>query len=149
VLDLSATGLFVQTGARLKPGVEVEVRLALESVPQPLVLRARVARAKQVPQQLMSVAQGGVGLRLISPPRAYIDALRKFEEGTILRSGNGEQPQEPRPAAQSFRVRVKQTDGPRMRTLQVAAESQDDARTRALRELGAGWEVVVAELVAT
>jgi len=145
VLDLSATGLFVQTGVRLKPGAEIEVRLSLESVPQPLVLRARVARAKQVPQQLMSVAQGGVGLRLLSPPRSYLDALRNFEEGSVLRAGSDVDPASPPPPALRFRVRVKQSDGPRMRAVQIQASSPESARTLALREVGAGWEIVAVE----
>jgi hypothetical protein len=146
VLDLSATGLFVQIGARLKAGSEVEIRLALETVPQPLVLRARVVRTKQVPQQLQSVAQGGVGLRLIAPPRAYLDALRGLDEGAMLRAGSGaETPTTPPAPSKRFRVRVKQTDGPRMRTVQIAAESPENARALALREVGAGWEIAAVE----
>jgi PilZ domain len=150
VIDLSATGLFIQTGARLKPGAEVEVRLTLETAKRPLVLRASVARAKQVPSQLTSVAHGGVGLRLVSPPQEYLDALRALDGGANLRSAATPTPVEkPKPATLRFRVRVKQQDGPRMRILDLEAVSIEDARKLALHTTGAGWEVVAADRLAS
>jgi len=64
VLDLSATGLFVQTSVRMRPGSDVEVRLQIANVSEPLHLRARVARRRQVPTQLTTIAHGGVGVAL-------------------------------------------------------------------------------------
>jgi PilZ domain len=146
VIDLSETGLFIQTSVRLKPGAEVEVRLTLETASRPLVLRAQVARAKQVPTQLTSVAHGGVGLRLVAPPKEYLDALRGLSPGGNLRTGMTPTPMPvEKPVTQRFRVRVKQTDGPRMRVIEIDAESGDRARARALKETGSGWEVTAVE----
>lgn len=75
VLDCSRTGLFVQTSARLAPGTQVEVWLQFEGQREPMLLRATVARQKAVPSNLTSVAQGGVGLRILDAPRSYYDLL--------------------------------------------------------------------------
>jgi hypothetical protein len=45
-------------------------------------------------------------------------------------------------------VRVKQSDGPRSRSVEILAESSDEARARALAEVGAGWEAVAADSIA-
>ena len=149
VLDLSETGLFVQASGRLRPGTEIEVRLTLEHAAAPLVLRAHVVRAKQVPAQLISVVHGGIGLALHSPPKEYLDALAALEEdGAHLRAqATPEKP--PAPAlVQRFCVRVKQCDGQRSRTLTLHADTAEQARSLALRETGAGWEVASVEPVA-
>lgn len=154
VLDLSASGIFVQTGARLRPGSDVEIRLQLDTESEPLLLRASVARAKQVPSQLTTVAHGGVGLRLLNAPNAYFEAIAALESGKSLRghvvaSGapveNKRSDPAPAPPRPRFRVRVQQSDGPRSRTIELAADHEDQARVLALREVGAGWEAVKAE----
>lgn len=147
VLDLSSTGLFVQTGARLRPGADVEVRLQIATLPEPLLLRARVARTKQVPTQLTTIAHGGVGLRLREVPKHYLEAIERLDSGTGLRAG--EQPKASAPAVDRprFRVRVKQSDGPRSRSIDLCADDPEQARAFALREVGTGWEAVSAERV--
>jgi hypothetical protein len=70
VIDYSRTGLFVQTSARLSPGTQVELWIQSEEQREPMLLRAAVARQKAVPSNLTSVAQGGVGLRILDAPRA-------------------------------------------------------------------------------
>ena len=143
VLDLSETGLFVQTGTRLPPGSEVEVRLRVDGVPAPISLRARVARNKQVPVQLTSVARGGVGLRIIDAPREYFATIAALD-GVPLDARSPEVAP-PAPAQLRFRVRVKQCDGPRSRSVEIDAASPDQARTRVLAQVGPGWEAVAAE----
>lgn len=146
VLDLSSTGLFVQTGARLRPGADVEVRLQLANLPEPLLLRARVARTKQVPTQLTTVAHGGVGLRLREVPKQYLAAIEKLDSGAGLRSAETPKPPPPAAAARTrFRVRVRQTDGPRSRSIELHADDAEQARVLALREVGKGWEAVSAD----
>jgi len=50
------------------------------------------------------------------------------------------------PAPQlQYRVRIKQSQGPRSRTVSVEADSEDDARQQALHAAGAGWIVLGAE----
>lgn len=149
VLDLSRTGLFVQTSARLAPGTTVEVRLAAEERREPILVRATVARQKAVPSNLTSVAQGGVGLQILDAPRAYYELIgerpplpgRAAGEAT---PGSTETaaPPDGRPL---FRVRVKQSDGPRSRILEVFEESAERACAAALAQVGTGWEALGAE----
>jgi Tfp pilus assembly protein PilZ len=151
VLDLSTSGVFVQTGARLRPGTDVEIRLQLATAAEPLLLRARVARAKQVPSQLTTVAHGGIGLRLREAPKAYFEAIEALESGKSLRGHvpesavPGEAKKPAAPARPRFRVRVQQSDGPRSRTIELAADNEAQARAFALRECGSGWEAVKAD----
>ena len=150
VIDLSQTGVFVQTGTRLPPGAEVAVRLLLTDATEPILIRAKVARNKQVPPQLTSVARGGVGLRILDAPDAYYETISSLEGGDSRRqpSAAASEPAAPAPARTRFRVRVKQSDGPRSRSVEILAESPDEARARALAEVGAGWEAVAADSIA-
>ena len=92
VLDISPTGMFVQTTAKPNPLDYIEVHLTLPGETEPLVMQAKVARKKVVPTQLMAVAHGGIGLQLISPPQAY----REFAVGAGLAA-----PSDPRRARSS------------------------------------------------
>jgi Tfp pilus assembly protein PilZ len=153
VLDLSETGLFVQTGTRLPPGSEVEVLVRLAESVEPVRLRAQVARNKQVPPQLTSVARGGVGLRILDAPPAYYQQIDALDGSGKKRSPADAAPAPtptpaPAPAKLRFRVRVKQNDGPRSRSLEIVAASADEARARALADVGSGWEAVAAEALA-
>lgn len=148
VLDLSETGLFVQTSARLRPGSEVEVRLTLDGAAGPLTLLAHVARSKQVPSHLTSVAHGGVGLQLQRAPKEYLDALAALHGVAFADPKAATSPAiAAAPATKRFRVRVKQCEGPRSRSLSIAADSAERARALALRETGDGWEVSGVESV--
>ncbi len=145
VLDMSETGIFVQTGTRLPPGAEVEVRVLLTDGAEPMSLRAKVARNKKVPSQLTSVARGGVGLKILDAPAAYYQTIASL-------AGTDTPPQPsatiaPQSAGTRFRVRVKQTDGPRSRNVEIAANSRDEALTLALAQVGAGWEAVTADAI--
>jgi hypothetical protein len=145
VLDFSRTGLFVQTSARLAPGTAVELSLQIQETGAPIRLRARVARQKAVPSNLTSVAAGGVGLRIVEAPPPYYEALAE-QEGADSRPNlaTTSPTPPPRPALPRFRVRVKQTDGPRSRILDVEADDLEHARARALADMGNGWEIVDA-----
>lgn len=153
VLDLSETGLFVQTRVQLRPGSPVEVRLVIDGGHAPIVLQASVARAKQVPSQLTTVAHGGIGLSLRRAPREYLDAIATLQGGGALRAQVARE-EKSAPAGGSlaslprFRVRVQQCDGPRSRTIEVTAETPEQARAKALTETGAGWEVARVEPLA-
>jgi len=73
VLDLSATGLFVQTNVKPRSDAVVELTLSLPGVKEPVVMEARVARKRMVPPQLLTVAGGGVGFAITKPAEAYLD----------------------------------------------------------------------------
>jgi hypothetical protein len=163
VLDLSATGVFVQTEATPAPGARLRLRFHTPDRRE-FEVEASVARRQVVPPQLASVVRGGLGLRVERPPEAYFQLIG-VEGVTEERAQSGMATQivqnqpaakaaavqapkpAPAPALPEYRLRVKQTDGPRSRTLKLGATSPDDARKRALAELGRGWEVLSVEAV--
>jgi len=168
VLDLSATGLFVQTTATPNPGAHVSVRLK-PAGGEPVEVAGRIARRRYVPGHLSQLSQSGIGVRLESPPGAY-HAIYGQEAGpkkkAAPRSGGiapaaGDSPgrstaekKSARPGgpaapaadgaqggSRRFRVRVSQTEGTRCRAYVVACASEEQARERALRAAGEGWSV--------
>jgi hypothetical protein len=171
VLDLSETGVFVQTEATPAPGARLTLRFHAPGGPE-FEVGASVARRKVAPRELAGVVRGGLGLRVEKPPAAYFELIGSADPTSAAasaaagpRAGLGagsrvgaaaplsarreaataaEAPAAPdtRP---EFRVRVKQSDGPRSRMLKLRAESPDEARRSAMRELGAGWEILSVE----
>jgi hypothetical protein len=149
VLDVSSEGLFVQTGRTIDPGIEVEVRIARPRKAE-IALRAVVARKLMVDRRLSNVVRGGVGLRVLAAPREYFEQFSLDADETLLdeRGGPGAAPRperggrgESREARErSFRVRV--CLGPRSRSLQVEAKSEEEASRQALARLGEGWEIL-------
>jgi len=79
VVDLSASGLFLQTDAALDPGTRVDVLLKGSRFPE-VIVRAVVARRRLTPTLLASIIHRGVGLRIVEAPEAYFEALREFDE---------------------------------------------------------------------
>ena len=148
VLDVSRSGLFVQTSARLAPGTELEIDLRLEANAEPIRLRAAVARQKAVPVQLTQVAHGGMGLRILEAPREYYHAIGEPAPWPAAARGAAEKkaaaPAAPE-AKPRFRVRVKQREGPRSRILDIAAETPERACALALVAVGPGWEALGAD----
>ena len=148
VLDVSSSGMFVQTSSRLTPGTPVELQLRFDTNDEPISIRARVVRHRSVPANLTSVAQGGIGLQILEAPEAFYESLRN-QDSTVPHARTVA-PLADSPAAPSgprFRVRVKQTDGPRSRILDVAAETAESALAAALATAGPGWEALGAEPV--
>lgn len=178
VLDLSETGVFVQTEATPGPGAPLTLRIRTPSGGE-IEVSARVARRKVAPRELAGVVRGGLGLRVDRPPAAYFELIGSTDpDGAAASAGRGglggsrvgprlpgapaaagppSRPSDspaagrsapaaaPEPAPDTrpeFRVRVKQSAGPRSRTLRVRAASSDEARRRAMRELGDGWEIL-------
>jgi hypothetical protein len=167
VLDLSGSGLFIQTSAKLPPGVHVRIDLGLPD--GEAAMTVEVVRRKQVPAQLLAVAHGGIGVRILSAPEAYYRFLQDVQERErqmavreAADSGKASPaasaraaaakpspaPSVQAPAAASgprFRVRVSQTSGIRSRTVVVAAASADAASRSTQAELGDDWKVVAVE----
>ena len=148
VLDLSKTGLFVQTSASPPPGERIGVRLR-RSDGASVEVEASVARRYRVPQRLVSVARGGVGLRIESSSDDYlqlIDSLDRTENPPPLEATHALLlPQSDE--AGSYSVRVKQTAGTRSRTLRVAAASEQEAALTASARLDGGWEILSVDLL--
>jgi hypothetical protein len=164
VLDLSATGVFVQTEATPAPLARMRIRFHT-ATGEEFEVDAAVARRQAVPRELAGVVRGGLGLRIERPPEAYfrligmegspeerprpVGVATQIVQNQPAAPARAPEPPKPPavPALPQYSVRVKQTDGPRSRTLKLGAASKDDARKRALAELGRGWEVLSVEPV--
>jgi Tfp pilus assembly protein PilZ len=82
VLDVSRTGLFVQTSAAAKAGDEVEVMLGRREPEAAIVVSAKVVWQRKVPPQLRSVVGGGLGLEIRFAPEPYYVLLAEIAEGS-------------------------------------------------------------------
>jgi len=166
ILDLSPGGLFIQSSAKVKPGDQIEIQTTLPGVEGRVRMLVEVVRKVITPSHLIKVARGGIGVRIINAPEAYyqfMDELGVTTDAGPLQNQRSEHPRtEPKvesrvaaakpeagvdsPAPQpTFRVRIKQSNGPRSRTLSVDADSAEDARSQALHAAGAGWIVLGVE----
>jgi len=142
VLDLSETGLFIQTHAR--PQIGARLRIVVAHTDAPLELVVEVVRAKKVPPSLLALAKGGIGVRILSVPAEYDQLL------ATLGIGDQAEPFELESDAESgsrFRVYAAQIGGARSRRVDVAASDPDEARERAIEELGSDWKAIRVEAV--
>jgi len=172
ILDVSPGGLFIQSSAKVKPGDQLEIQTTLPGVEGRVRMQVEVVRKVIVPTQLLKVARGGVGVRIINAPEGFyqfMDSLgvgadagtSKLEQLENRRTQSAvaspvaaaepesepeteEDPPAPEP---QFRVRIKQSQGPRSRAVSVEADSEDDARNQALRAAGEGWIVLGVDSV--
>ena len=127
IIDLSSTGVFVQTTARPPVGEAAALELGIPGRKQTLRLQAQVVRLKVVPAQLLNLAQGGIGLRITNAPENYFEFLSEALPRLAPEPASREEPEpppkrEPRAAerrapGRAFRVRVRQIGGARSRTL--------------------------------
>jgi hypothetical protein len=124
VLDLSLSGLFIQTSVVLQGTEEIDVIFPATDERPEIKVRARVARKKQVPPRLTTVTRPGLGLDVIEAPANY------------ERMVNGE------PFLPEFLVQIRQVGAPRSRTLKVESENEEEAKASALSRAGSGWEVL-------
>jgi hypothetical protein len=76
VLDLSSSGLFVQTSARPPANSIVVVHLEARGNLPVLDLRTRVARLKRVPPRLAGLTPPGLGLQILDAPEAYFELIK-------------------------------------------------------------------------
>ena len=160
VLDVSPGGLFIQTTASVNLGDRIDVRLSIPGEAQKALLQVEVMRRVAVPARLVSVAHGGIGVRILNAPEAYY----RFMGSLGIRTDPGDFKGRSGQAAKSrtaldtapvpkqpefcFRVRVKQKDGPRSRVIEIQAESEEEAQSEALVDLGDAWQVLAVERLA-
>lgn len=88
VLDVSRTGLFVQTSAAPVCGDEIEVTLTRPARDSGFALTARVVWQRRVPSQLRRLVEGGVGLEIRYAPESYFALLSEAALG-LGTSGRG------------------------------------------------------------
>ncbi len=164
VIDISATGLFVQTNVKPAPGALVEVGLLLPGVEVPVTMEARVARKRVVPAELLTLAHGGVGLALVQPKEAYLDFVAAISpehaeaaasvrakaggvgrgsetgKGTPSRSGvNGSG------AAKRFRIHAVETASGKRNSFLVSCATEQEASDQVSKQLGDEWHVLFIE----
>jgi hypothetical protein len=176
ILDVSPGGLYIQSTAKIKPGDQIEIQMTIPGIEGRHQLQVEVVRKVVVPVQLLKVARGGVGVRIINAPEAYYQFMDELgvtaDAGTSkieqlenrrarsaaaapLAEAKSEPEAEPEAKAETpalqpkFSVRIKQSQGPRSRTVSVEADSEDDARRQALHAAGAGWIVLGVECAGT
>lgn len=132
VIDLSRSGLFVQTSARVRPGGKLEVVLADTGAGE-MKLIVEVVRRKVVPPRLLSVAQGGVGVRILEAPESYTEFLRELgiPDDTPCASQ----------ARQRFALLMRQLPGSRTKRVELEADDEASAIRIALDTLGEDWKV--------
>jgi len=150
VLDLSPSGLFIQTNAKARRGDRLPVSFSVnESEPMEMVVE--VVRTKAVPPRLLTAAHGGIGVRIVNAPEGYYQFLTELgiaERFATAAESTDESELAPAPEADAgprFRVRVSQTSGPRSRRLEFSAPDAETACARALEEMGEGWKVLGVE----
>jgi Tfp pilus assembly protein PilZ len=151
-LNLSKSGLFIQTSAGPPRGAAVVVDLDVADDSETISIEASVVWRRVVASHLRTISQGGVGLRIESAPEAYYQFLSGVVGQALgsRSSTDGEavapEPESPSDCAGAeFRVRVKQEGGPRSRTVVLQCESEAEARAEALNVVGVGWMILEVE----
>jgi len=147
IVNLSRSGLFVQTGAGVDPGEYVEVALQAPTASPDLVLRSRVVWQRAVPPQHRDL-MGGIGVQIHHAPDSWYSLLAAVERlATQVPRALGSRRQRPADVAPEpdartrFQVRLQQIGATRTRTIEVDAESEADAR-RSVRDLvGPDWAI--------
>jgi len=134
VLNVSRSGLFVQTTMRPRRGDPVELELELPDGSRGVGILADVVWRSVVASRFASIDAGGLGLRITRAP----DAFHRFVDRLARSSGP---PAEDAPPPR-FRVRLRQRGGARTRWVAVDASGEDAARRAALDSAGRGWEVI-------
>jgi hypothetical protein len=180
VLNLSGTGLFVQTSASAQPGDAIKLTLGGE-----IPVTAEVVWRRKVAPMLRSVAVGGVGVRIRNAPEAYYSLLasaatnkagapdapavqQRVAAAAAAAAAPAPAPApapacaparpapakrrrpmrplaEPSRSIRKFRARLKASQGPRSRTLDIDANSTLEAERMALNEAGVGWVLIDLE----
>lgn len=141
VLDMSPSGIFVQTAATLSRERDVLVRIWGIEGEEPMELRTRVARRKNTPSHLASLSSSGIGLKIRHAPNSYYERLEAASRLGVPTPGEpGSEP--PEADGARFRVRLRHNEGCRSRTVSVTAPDHDTARARALEQVGEDWEVL-------
>ena len=146
VLDISEGGLSVQTQLEVEQGTALAVRIQLPNEGwlelEALVWHVRKGRHRQT-NELRVV----LGLMLAKAPEAYFELLPRATQTEPAPPADEVESQQPALAGDSsslcaFRVRIRARSGPRTRELSLSAESDDEARSLAVAELGRDWDVL-------
>jgi len=75
LVDVSASGIFVQTATRAEAGTAVEILVDLEDGNAPVQLDTTAVRLKQSHRAVKSVRQGGLALRIDKASERFFEQL--------------------------------------------------------------------------
>src|SRR5262249_9053518 len=128
ILDVSPSGLFIQTHAKPQRGERLRVQFSHDDAL--LELKVEVVRTETVPPNLLAATKGGIGVRIVNAPEEYYQMLAGI--GVTERAAQSFE-LEREPGAR-FRVHVAQVGGPRSRRVEIAAADAADAAARAIDE---------------
>ncbi len=152
VLDLSPGGLSVASDRNADQGDNVFVRLHPKERSS-IDIEALVWNVRSVKRRGERKASTRLGLVLSEAPDEFLDLLKAKAPSPVAKPAQPRSPRleiesesakeaEPPPAGHRFRVRVKQSASTRTRVILVFAESVEDAKAKALAEVGAGWSLL-------
>lgn len=146
VLNLSRSGLFVQTALGATRGDTIRVDLnsgALDTVG----IEGLVVWKKKIPPQMRGVQHGGFGVQIRSAGPAYFDLLEEVAAPSEALVRDDIRVVTPEEEIQSrFRARVRQYGKSRSKVIVVACDTVAQARARVLKDAGIGdWELLEIE----
>ena len=144
VLNLSRSGMFVQTGAAVSPGDAVHLDLAVGDEGT-VGVDARVVWRRQVAPHLRTVSTGGMGVHIQYASDVYFGLVARLAEGAPL-DESAAVPREAAPGP-AFRVRLRFAGSSRTRIVTVAAVDEREACERARQRMGAQWEALDLEKI--
>lgn len=159
VLDLSASGMWIQTNAKLSQreladaGTAVRVTLSLPGGKGTAAVEARVARMKIVPPQFLGLKHGGIGLAVTQASDEYMEFVAGIspeqaaavEEQRKRRSAKRATPRPAADAPKRFRVHAVETTTGQRKTYLATAASEEQAGTEVLAQLGDAFQVLFVE----
>lgn len=139
-VEVSETGLFVQTRTPFEAGDSVEVRVLSSAERPELSVAARVERVRRVHPAAETVVARGMGLELVEPGAAW-RALVAAVLGQAPPATGGDF------GLPRFRVVIRCKDEIRVRTrvVSVACLDEAEARSGVDADLEEGWEIVKIE----
>ena len=139
VLNLSRSGLFVQTNLPPRPGTQVAIDMTGPDSQERIQLRGQVVWRRRVNSRMTGTAQSGMGLRLDGVGPRYEALLRKIDPSLLEATAQATPPTD---AARGFAVRVALRGSNRSRVLHLEAPDTDTASRQALATAGDGWTIV-------
>lgn len=87
VLNVSRTGLFIQTSALPEKGEAIAVTLNERAKTDDIEVAAEVIWQRKVPHQLRTVAEGGLGVEIRYAPESYYSILAAAAQGSQKTGG--------------------------------------------------------------
>lgn len=142
ILNLSPSGIFVQTTQPAEPGTRVAIDFIDPEHSRPIELETAVVWRRRISPHMTGLNQSGMGLRLIDAPPEYRALVAKSAQPPLIDKA----PREERPTGvgplYDYVVRLGRSGGPRTRHIKICAPDMCTARSEALQRAGKDWDVV-------